>query len=98
MTDMITIREKGFRSLHESLGSVDTIRFIRQFENGYGDYTKEREKLFENLTIDSIVTSINARKKKKISDAEQKHDNISGTDYQFPVEYNVLLQVTDNSI
>ncbi len=44
------------------MGVVDTIRFINQFTTGYGDYTKEREKLFGDLSLKEIVSEIkNAR-------------------------------------
>ncbi len=33
------------------MGVVDTIRFINQFTTGYGDYTKEPEKLFGDLSL-----------------------------------------------
>ncbi len=36
------IRQKGYQSLITSLGVGGMLRFIQQFEAGYGDYTKER--------------------------------------------------------
>ena len=36
-----------------------------QFENGYGDYTEEREALLHDVTIDDITASIAERKIKK---------------------------------
>ena len=48
--------------LCREMGVVDTIRFINQFTTGYGDYTKEREKLLGDLSLKEIVSEIkNAR-------------------------------------
>ena len=35
---------------------------IRQFENGKGNYTEERDELFKDLSIDDIVASIKRQK------------------------------------
>ena len=56
------IREKGFNALTKGLGSFGMAIFIRQFENGNGNYTEERDELLKDLTIDDIVTSIKKRK------------------------------------
>jgi hypothetical protein len=34
------------------------IEFIRQFDSGYGDYTKERHTWLDNLTIENISDEI----------------------------------------
>lgn len=44
--------------LSKEMGIVDTVRFLNQFTTGYGDYTEEREALFEDLTLDEILASI----------------------------------------
>ena len=49
----VDIRATGTKVLTEALGPVGFARFIQQFENGYGDYTKEKyeqpEPSFEEL-------------------------------------------------
>lgn len=57
-----TIREEGFRVLVDGLGTTGTVTFLRQFDNGSGNYTEEREKLFEGVTIDEIADRIQRRK------------------------------------
>ena len=44
--------------LSKGIGVTDTIRFINQFISGYGDYTKEREQLFSDLSLEDIVSEI----------------------------------------
>ncbi|MEY3219191.1 MAG: hypothetical protein RIT27_548 [Pseudomonadota bacterium] len=44
--------------LNRELGVVDTLRFLSQFNTGQGNYTKDRENLFANLTLEEIITDI----------------------------------------
>ena len=61
-SDLTTIRERGLGALTKELGSSGMAIFIRQFENGSGNYTEERDDLNKELSIDDIVSSIKARK------------------------------------
>ena len=63
INDLSAIRERGFNALSKELGPSGMAVFIRQFENGKGNYTEEREELLKELTIDDIVSSIARRKK-----------------------------------
>ncbi|MBD2138053.1 hypothetical protein H6F32_10735 [Anabaena sp. FACHB-1237] len=47
------IRQQGYKALIESLGVVGMLRFIQQFEVGYGDYTTEKYQL-EEPTIEDF--------------------------------------------
>ena len=62
ISNLSVIRERGFNALTKELGPSGMAIFIRQFENGSGDYTVEREELFKDLTIDDIVSGIKKRK------------------------------------
>lgn len=57
------IRKIGIGALVEALGPVNMARFLQQFDTGYGDYTREREKILEGLTLDDIVNEIEAKRK-----------------------------------
>jgi len=57
------IRKTGIEILTEKLGIVGMIRFLQQSETGSGDYTKEREKLLGDTTIEEIYNNM-----KKIKD------------------------------
>jgi len=61
-SDLSVIRERGFNALTKELGSSGMAAFMRQFDNGSGNYTDEREELLKDVTIDDIVASINNRK------------------------------------
>jgi hypothetical protein len=56
--DMSTIRKMGIEALNEKLGPVGMVEFMRQFDSGYGDYTKERHNWLDGLTIEDISSEI----------------------------------------
>ncbi|MCL2294954.1 MAG: hypothetical protein FWC36_08845 [Spirochaetes bacterium] len=56
--DMNSIRKLGIDALTEKLGPIGMIEFVRQFDSGYGDYTKERHNWLDNLTIEDINDEI----------------------------------------
>jgi hypothetical protein len=64
---LIEITRDALSILTEKLGIANTIRFINQFHPGYGDYTKEREKIFKDLDMDTIIEDIKKAKKGKKS-------------------------------
>ncbi|MFZ3131346.1 MAG: hypothetical protein WA125_09660 [Desulfosporosinus sp.] len=53
--DLSTIRRLGIEALTEKLGPVGMVEFIRQFDSGYGDYTKERHEWLDGIDIETIV-------------------------------------------
>ena len=64
MTD-VQIREAALSIISKELGPVGLLRFLRQYETGYGDYTKDREELLKDVTMESIVAGIKARRKEQ---------------------------------
>ena len=54
----IELYRQGFQALVDALGYVDAIRFIRQFDNGSGDYTEERHQWLDQVTMDEILADI----------------------------------------
>ena len=59
------IREIGLSALQKELGSVGAIYFIRQFSTGRGDYTSERDKMFEGITLDEMIDEIREIERKQ---------------------------------
>ncbi len=62
---LVELQNKGYQVLQEHLGIVGMLKFIQQFDTGSGNYTKEREKLLGNPTIDEIKAEIELMKKIK---------------------------------
>ena len=61
--DINEVRYAGINALVKDLGIIGTINFLRQFDMGYGDYTKERVKTKDDRTVADIISEI---KKKHI--------------------------------
>lgn len=53
-----TIRKRGIEALTKELGPIGMAHFIRQFDLGEGDYTKEREQLLAGITVDDILREL----------------------------------------
>jgi hypothetical protein len=54
---------EAIRLLYRELGVVNAVRFLKQFTVGFGDYTQERDLLFDNKALDDIVKEIEQRQK-----------------------------------
>ena len=62
------IPQEALEVLSKEIGIANTIRFINQFTMGYGDYTQEREQIFEDMTLDEILNEIKkVRNQSKLS-------------------------------
>lgn len=56
------IQEKAFHLLHQQLGISDLIRFMQQYDKGYGDYTRDRNTWQKEYTVDSLFDEIESIK------------------------------------
>jgi hypothetical protein len=52
------IRKVGLEAVAKKLGPLGMIRFLQQFEAGFGDYTKERSHWLKNMDVHEIVQEI----------------------------------------
>ena len=43
LSNPIEIRNVGIKALQEALGPVGMVKFMQQYDTGYGDYTKEKQ-------------------------------------------------------
>lgn len=50
--------------LTRELGIVDTLRFLGQFRAGSGDYTAERGKWLDDVSLATIVSEVKGRRRK----------------------------------
>ncbi|HQU31925.1 MAG: hypothetical protein HRU72_08590 [Planctomycetia bacterium] len=60
---LIEINQQAISLLYKELGVVDAVRFLKQFTQGYGNYTQEREVVFANKSLEDIVNEIEKRRK-----------------------------------
>ena len=59
------VHTEGMEALLKALGPVDTIRFLQMFNEGEGDYTKER-KTWLKKDLHEISQEIREMKKKHV--------------------------------
>ncbi len=50
LSNIEELRKEGLKALAERLGPIGMVNFIRLFNNGFGDYSTERQSLIENLS------------------------------------------------
>ena len=55
------ITHQAISVLNRELGAVDTIRFIKQYTNGFGDYPAERDALLGDVTLDELLKDIRSK-------------------------------------
>jgi hypothetical protein len=65
----LEIRKKGLEALAQALGPVGMVRFLQQFGSNKGDYTQERDKLLDGITMDDILAQIQENREKRKPDA-----------------------------
>jgi hypothetical protein len=58
------LRQKGIEALTAALGPVGMACFFRQFEQGNGDYTAEREPALANVTMEDFEAYVERSRKK----------------------------------
>ena len=58
------IQKTAFDVLHKQLGISNLIRFMQQYDKGYGNYTVDRDQWQKNYTVDSLFAEIEANKTK----------------------------------
>ena len=59
------IQKTAFDVLHKQLGISNLIRFMQQYDKGYGNYTVDRDQWQKNYTVDSLFAEIEANKTKQ---------------------------------
>lgn len=52
------INHQAISVLCREIGIANTLRFIKQFSTGSGDFTTERQKFMESQSLDSILNEI----------------------------------------
>jgi hypothetical protein len=60
------IQQTAFGLLQKKLGTSNLIRFIQQYDKGYGNYTVDRDEWQKKYTVNSLFAEIEASKNKKV--------------------------------
>ena len=56
----VALRKAGLEALTKELGPLGMALFMRQYDNGYGDYTAERDELLKDVTLEEIERELKA--------------------------------------
>jgi hypothetical protein len=65
MQTLEQIRREGLEALRQRLGRAGTIRFLGQFDNGSGDYAKDRHDWVDSTSLEEIRNASRQRKRKE---------------------------------
>jgi hypothetical protein len=57
------IRKKAFAILRRELSRGEFVRFLQSLYSGKGDYTADQQAIIGDLSIEEIITSIEAHRK-----------------------------------
>ena len=60
---LVEINRQALHLLYQELGVVNAVRFLKQFVVGLGDYTRERDVLFGEKTLDEIVEEMERQRR-----------------------------------
>lgn len=61
MMPPVELNQKAFQVLIDGLGYADAIRYLKQFDNGSGNYTQDRHQWLAPLSLEDIWTDIQQR-------------------------------------
>lgn len=53
LSNPVEIRNVGIKALQDALGPVGMVKFMQQYDMGYGDYTKEKQEQ-PDISLDEI--------------------------------------------
>jgi len=56
----VALRKAGLEALAKELGPLGMALFILQYDNGYGDYTEERDELLKGVTLEDVEHELEA--------------------------------------
>jgi hypothetical protein len=82
MKPLSEVTKRAVDVLSKEIGIADTVRFLNQFSAGYGDYTKERGTLFEDLTLEETLSATRGAGRghvpdKRVRRAARKRDRLA---------------------
>jgi hypothetical protein len=52
------LRQQGIEALVQALGAVGMVRFLQQFDQGSGDYTRDRPSTLADITLEEAIAQI----------------------------------------
>jgi hypothetical protein len=59
------LRQRGIEALVQALGAVGMARFLQQFDQGSGDYTRDRDAILAEITLETAIDQIKQAREEK---------------------------------
>ena len=56
----VALRKAGLEALARELGPLGMTLFLLQYDNGYGNYTEEREELLKEVSLEDVERELSA--------------------------------------
>lgn len=63
LSDPVELRRQGFEALVKTLGWVNAVRFLQQYETSRLDYTRERDQLLPEWDAQTLVQKLHQKAK-----------------------------------
>ncbi len=63
------IRRQGWHALMTQLGAAGTLKFMMEYNQGEGDYTKSRLEMFQKVTVKELMQDMKKEHFNRIPDA-----------------------------
>ena len=57
------MKKRGMEALTRELGASGMVQFMQQFSSGHGDYSKDRRKILDGLSVDDVWSEIKTKQK-----------------------------------
>lgn len=73
---LVELTEEAIRILYRELGTVNTVRFLRQFSPNLGDYTRARQEQTAGETLDDLLVAIRQRRSRTAATYQARLDAI----------------------
>jgi hypothetical protein len=67
--DPCKVKKRGMEALTRELGASGMVQFMQQFSSGHGDYSKDRRKILDGLSVDDVWSEIKTKQKLKLDPA-----------------------------
>ena len=58
LSDPVELRRQGFEALVKTLGWVNAVRFLQQYETSSLDYTKERDQVLPDWDVETLMKKL----------------------------------------
>jgi len=65
------INAEAIRILYEKLGVANTLQFLGQYRKGSGDYTRDRDSLFPQDSVDELYAEVKSWQDKNLTPPTQ---------------------------